>query len=143
VILNSFQEPLAESKDITGIVLPGLRLDGSRQQSRERHRDRFSVFKREQQRYGIAALVEKFELYRLAIVKSPARRELATVDYHGFGRRPSMRAGVDFAGIWSPRAASELNPLFLGAKSTPRNDCGKTDLAQSTKRPPLDIAILL
>jgi hypothetical protein len=63
---------LAESEDIPGIVLPGLCLDGSRQQPRQRHSDRFSALKRQQQRYGIAALVEKFELYRLAIVKSLA-----------------------------------------------------------------------
>src|SRR5258708_3723185 len=114
MILNSFEEPSAESKHVTGIVLPGLRLDGLRQQSRQRHRDRFSVFKREQQGYGIAALVDKFELYRLAIVKRSARRELAAVDDHGFGRRPSRRAGLDFAPIWSPRVTSELN------KHTPR-----------------------
>lgn len=119
MILNSFQEPLAEIKDITGVVLPGLRPDGSRQQSRQRHHDRFSVFKREQQRYGITPLVEKFELYRLAVVKSPARRELATVDYHGFESRPSMRARVDFAAIWSPRAASELKPVVTGVKQVP------------------------
>jgi|SRR6266850_8613765 hypothetical protein len=108
MILNSFQKPLAESKHVTRIVLPGLRLDGLGQQSRQRHRDRFSVFKREQQGYGIAALVDKFELYRLAIVESFARRELAAVDDHGFGRRPSVCAGVDFADIWNPRVASEL-----------------------------------
>src|SRR5215475_6388778 len=99
ILVDSFQEPTAEGKHITGIVLPGLGLDRLRQQLRQRHRDRFGVFKREQQRYGIAALVEKFELYRLAIVKSPAGRELATVDFHGSGGRPSMRAGVDFAAI--------------------------------------------
>src|SRR5258708_3199479 len=85
MILNSLQEPSAESKHITGIVPPGLRLDGLCQQSRQRHRDRFSVFKRDQQGYGIAALVDKFELYRLAVVESFARRELAAADDHGFG----------------------------------------------------------
>jgi hypothetical protein len=34
--------------------------------------------------------------------------ELAAVDDHGFGRRPSLCAGVDFADIWNPRVASEL-----------------------------------
>jgi hypothetical protein len=126
MILNSFQEPLAEIKDITGIVVPGLRLDGSRQQPGQRHRDRFSVFKREQQRYGIAALVEKLELYRLAIVKGPAHRELAAVNYHGLGRRPSMRAGVDFAAIWSPQAASELK----SAVTSVSNACPEERLSE-------------
>jgi hypothetical protein len=45
MIFNSFQEPVAESKDITRIVPPGLCLNGSRQESRQRHRHRFSVFK--------------------------------------------------------------------------------------------------
>jgi hypothetical protein len=82
------------------------------QQSRQRHRDRFSVFKREQQGYGIAALVDEFKLYRLAIVESFARRELAAVDDHGFGRRSSVCAAVDFAAMESATClAVEQVPL--------------------------------
>ncbi len=114
MILNSFQEPLAEIKDVTGIVLPGLRLNGSRQQSRQGHCDRFSVFKRKHQRYGIAALVEKFQLYRLAVVKSSARRQLAAANYHGFGGCQSVCAGIDFA-IWNPRATSEVSKQLHAA----------------------------
>lgn len=107
-ILNSFQEPSTESEHITRIVLPGLRLDGLRQQPRQRHRDRFSVFKGKQQGYGIGARVDKFQLHGLAIFKSPARRELAAVDDHGRGWRPSVGAGLDFAAILNPL------PLALG-----------------------------
>src|SRR5260370_10367532 len=141
MLLNAVQEPSAESKHITGIVPPGLRLDGLCQQSRQRHRDRFSVFKRDQQGYGIAALVDKFELYRLAVVESFARRELAAADDHGFGRRPSGCAGVDFAAIWNPRVASELS-RHPQATIVGRRACKRIP-GQTTKRLRLHNAIFL
>src|SRR5258708_20329207 len=141
MILNSLQEPSAESKHITGIVPPGLRLDGLCQQSRQRHRDRFSVFKRDQQGYGIAALVDKFELYRLAVVESFERRELAAADHHVFVSPPSVCAGVDFAAIWNPRVASELSK-YPQATIVGRRAC-KPIPGQSTKRLPLDNAIFV
>jgi len=102
MVLNSFQEPLAESEDITGVVLPGLRLDGLRQQPRQRHRNRFSIFKGKEQGFWITVLVEKFQLYCLAVIKRFARRELAAASDHGCGRRPSARSGFDSAAMLKP-----------------------------------------
>jgi hypothetical protein len=113
MILNSLEEPSAESEDITGVVLPGLCLDGLRQKPRQRHCDRLGVLEGKQQGYGIATLVEKFQLYGLAIVKRSACRELAAADDHGRGSRLSLHAGLNFAAILNPL------PMALGQSSTP------------------------
>src|SRR5579871_3387957 len=108
MVLNALQEPLAKQTH-SGNYPAGLGLDGLRQQSGQCHRDRFSVFKGKQQGYGIAALVEKSQLYRLAIVQSPARRELATVDDHDFESALQRCAGVDLVAMQNPRVISELS----------------------------------
>ena len=74
------------------------------------------------QRYGIAALVEKFQLYRLAAIMSPARAELATADGHGFGRRLiNLRRG---------RLCCHMESAsYLRVKqTTPGGDCGEAPL---------------
>jgi len=118
MILNSLDEPSAESEDITSVVPPGLCLDGLRQKPRQRHCDRLGVLEGKQQGYGIAPLVEKFQLYCLAIVKRSACRELAATDDHGRGSRLSLHAGLNFAAILNPL------PMALGQSGTPEgSDC--------------------
>jgi hypothetical protein len=79
---------VAESKGITGIVLPGLCPETARVNSRGNVIAIDSASSKDSRSERVA-LLEKFEIYRLAIVKNPACRELATVDYHGFGGHPS------------------------------------------------------